>query len=311
MSLDAPKLKSTDLQHVEGKDESSLVGNYARYETFDALVKDVLNGVRAEWLVNKTTMDIFFTSLRSIYAMAKADRCINYCPSPRRLLTVFKAISPKDVKVIMTAQEPYSNLLDALGVAFASVAPSKCIPKIAQAINSCLHKYKHIDDVDVDYETRSAHYGTWLGRGVLLLNASFTVDEQKPGVIRPRRSHAIHWKDVVPAFLSLIPNPKKCVAVLFGDDAKQLYSSINITEIVKHVHPVARSGIQKSTDLTPFEELGFTRYNPKGYWEKIDVFTAINHRLKLLEMDPIDWRPARNRNEEGMEAKWKQMKGWD
>jgi uracil-DNA glycosylase len=167
-----------------------------------------------------------------------------------------KRLKPTDVKVIMSAQDPYTEERHADGRAFDSKA--RDCPLSAHRLNLNGIQYDHIlpkNEYVSDYSAQEA-------QGVLMPNISLTTK------VKESRAHASIWRGVMPCAFQLIP--KESVAVLLGADARSILSSLNSKEVVEHMHPAAR------TDEFMDE----------------DLFGKINASLGRLGFSPIDWNPG-------------------
>jgi len=230
--------------------------NYAALGSFEAFRSVVVEGVRPEWLSSTKFGHEFDLSLRMIFNMARRET-ERYLPSPQYILEPFKYLSPPDVRVIITAQDPYPRSQDAMGIAFHSL--SDYCPYSAKAINANLVKYGHIAEESAD----SADYRPWLRQGVLLTNVSLTTKEGKSG------EHAAPWKGVVRE--ALLMAPKKAVALMLGRDAKSIISTLSTVYKIEHAHPASRG----------------------GEFETRDIFGEVNADLVRLGYAPINWTPGR------------------
>lgn len=249
--------------------------NYAQFSPFKELYTVATRGVPKEWLIGEDGVstafnDEFKIALECIYDMSKEEAkkkedAHNYCPEPEYILEPFKWVLPhgvkprdglKNVKVIITAQDPYPRLNDAVGLAFHS--PSSRTPLSAKRIHENLVAFGHIPS---DTEP-VANYTSWTSQGVLLANRTFTTIEGTSG------AHSSVWKEVLDKALQMIS--KDSVAILLGDDAKSLVSVVPSKARILHSHPVARDA----------------DFNSK------DVFGLANIELKKMGLAPIDWTPG-------------------
>lgn len=239
--------------------------NYRSLSSFEALFAKTINGVRREWLEEMSPQEHvmrptkfcseFRTTLTCLYEAADHSH-ENFLPEPQFILEPFKWMKPRDVKVIITAQDPYPRRADAAGIAFHSLA--KSCPLSAKRINQNLIKYGHIPP---EYE-ESSDYRSWLSQGVLMTNVSLTTKEGESG------AHGAMWKGVIQCALQLVP--KDSVAVLFGENARAIMSTLNSRHKVEHVHPVARND---------------------EFFEK-DVFREVNDCLEKMGLQKILWIPG-------------------
>lgn len=238
--------------------------NYNSLGSPDALVATVFSGVNREWLEHTGPSGIpeptrFLTevekTLRCLYVMSKGSTA-NFVPAPSKVLEVFKLIRPQDVKVVITAQDPYPRMDQATGIAFH--ATGRYCPQSARQINANLIKYGHIPPQYAE----SSNYISWVKQGVLLINVSLTTEESRA------RAHSVVWKDVIAMALQLVP--KKSVAVLLGADARSAFASLASLQKVEHCHPASR----------------------QGEFLEMDVFGNTNAALIKLDLAPINWTPC-------------------
>jgi len=139
---------------------------------------------------------------------------------------IFNALilSPKDVKVVIIGQDPYSKLGDANGFSFSSNAENT--PAILKNIFTCLNR--------LGYETKSPNLFNWATQGVLLLNMSLTTK------INCKRSHCEYWHTFVCSLISEFSGSsrEKVHFLLWGNDAQKLESHIKGKHIIhKWTHP--------------------------------------------------------------------------
>lgn len=237
--------------------------NYRAYPTFGDLWIRATTGVQREWLLTADSKPTKFAeqfelSLHHIYNMAMHHQS-NYVPWPEEILTPMKRLKPRDVKVIMTAQDPYPEERHADGRAFDSKA--RDCPYSAHRLNQNGIKFGHIQPEN-EYVS---DYGAYEAQGVLMTNMSLTTEVGKS------RAHAAVWKGVMLCAFQLIP--KDSVAVLLGSDARSILSALNSKETVEHIHPAARTDEFMDEDL----------------YGKIDA------KLEKLHFRLIDWNPGHAR----------------
>jgi uracil DNA glycosylase len=234
--------------------------NYHSFPTFQGLLATALNGVQREWLEDDSQRPTRFrtdfeTTLRGLYISA-AHVTGNFLPEPAQILEPFKWMKPSQVKVIITAQDPYPRAQDAAGIAFHSLS-GKC-PLSARRINQNLIHFGHIPP----YLEELSDYRSWLSQGVLLTNVSLTTKE---GVYR---AHGAIWKGVIQLALQLVP--KESVALLLGQDAGSIMSTLTSKCKIEHAHPAARDDEFMSRD----------------------IFREVNECLVKMKLSPIDWIPG-------------------
>lgn len=129
-------------------------------------------------------------------------------PPARSIFAAFDATPFDDVKVVIVGQDPYHGPGQANGLAF-SVAPGQPFPPSLRNI---------FKEVSAETGAPTPAYGDlsrWARQGVLLLNASLTVEEHSP------KSHAgIGWEQLTDAAVeALNRNREGLVFMLWGSDA--------------------------------------------------------------------------------------------
>jgi uracil-DNA glycosylase len=111
---------------------------------------------------------------------------------PARVLHALE-LTPRDrVRVVILGQDPYHGPGQAEGLAF-SVPPGQKLPPSLRNIFKELHR-----DLGCPVPAHG-HLGAWARQGVLLLNASLTVEDGRPG------SHAKHgWEALTDAIVCAV-----------------------------------------------------------------------------------------------------------
>lgn len=178
------------------------------------------------------------------------------------LTDVFKAFdkcSFENTKVVILGQDPYHGAGQANGLSFSV---SKGI-KIPPSLRNIFKELK--DDVGVEYPGHG-DLSSWAEQGVLLLNATLTVEEGKPG------SHQkMGWEDFTDSVIEGISKHKKNVVfILWGAFAQQKEELINAERhcIIKSPHPSPFSARKGFFGSKPFSKTNaYLSENQKG---KID-----------------------------------------
>lgn len=221
--------------------------NYSRISSFDLLLKTTLYDVKNEWL-SETFGEKFSTSLNAIYSNSKFVTK-NFVPQPNNILEPFKKIIPQDVRVIIIGQDPYPRLWDTTGFAFHANGKKT---RSLEVIKSNLNKYNH--DMKNKWSLES-----WIKQKILLTNISLTTQEGLSG------AHFLIWNEVLKELLK--PLPKKSVALMFGEKAKELKNLLPCEVKIEYIHPAERS----------------------NEFDRRDVFGEVNNGLKSMGFDPINW----------------------
>lgn len=182
-------------------------------------------------------------------------------PSSKDIFNAFKYCPFENVKCVILGQDPYHGPNQAHGLSF-SVNEGVTIPPSLKNI------YKELkDDLNIDLPSHGCLIN-WAKQGVLLLNASLTVQAHKPN------SHKdIGWYDFTDKIISIL-NEKDVpvVFILWGAFARQkkdlIYNSNHL--ILESPHP------------SPFSaHNGFFGSKP---------FSKTNEFLIKNNITPIDWK---------------------
>ncbi|HIH2763767.1 MAG TPA: uracil-DNA glycosylase [Candidatus Azoamicus sp.] len=181
-------------------------------------------------------------------------------PSDDKIFDCFSATPFYKVKIVFIGQDPYCNFGQAHGLAF-SVLPGCKIP------SSLFNIYKELyNDLGIP-PSKNGYLIKWAEQGILLLNASLTVEEGKPG------SHFnIGWEVFTNAVVkALSSSGRKIIFVLFGKSAFEKIEAINCNKnlVITAAHPSPMSA-----------DKGFFGSRP---------FSKINFNLKLLKQQQINW----------------------
>jgi uracil-DNA glycosylase len=165
------------------------------------------------------------------------------------------------VKVVVIGQDPYHGAGQAHGLSF-SVKKGVTIPP------SLMNMYKELKaDLNIDHPGHG-YLAQWAEQGVLMLNASLTVEASKP------MSHAkIGWEQFTNAVIQTVSDKLDGVVfLLWGRFAQQKEALINTEKhfILKSAHP------------SPFSATsGFFGSRP---------FSETNKILKQEGKEPINWK---------------------
>ncbi len=201
----------------------------------------------------------YFESLTHFLKNEKLAGKIIY-PEGKAIFEAF-ALTPFDnVKVLILGQDPYHGKGQAHGLCFSVQHGVKPPP-------SLVNIFKEIkDDIGLEIPNHG-NLTQWAQQGVLLLNASLTVEDAKP------MSHAnIGWERFTDAVIRKVSEEKEGVVfILWGRFAQQKESLIDHSKhlILKAAHP------------SPF-----SAYN--GFFG-CKHFSKTNEYLCKQGKDPINW----------------------
>ena len=160
----------------------------------------------------------------------EAERAAGKTVSPAQESTfaAFAATAFADVKVVILGQDPYHGAGQAHGLSF-SVLPGQKIPPSLRNI------YKELQS-DLNLETPDhGCLDAWASAGVLLLNATMTVEQKKPG------SHQGQgWEQFTDAVIRCLSEKREhIVFMLWGNFAQSKAKLIDADRhlILKAAHP--------------------------------------------------------------------------
>lgn len=177
-------------------------------------------------------------------------------PPPKFIFRAFDLTPFDSVKVVILGQDPYHGEGQANGLAFA-VEPGIGLPPSLQNI------YKELkSDLGV-----GGNINNWAGQGVLLLNATLTVQANSPASHQNKG-----WEQFTDAVIKTLSDQKEnLVFILWGAYAQKKGAVIDVEKhlVIKSPHP------------SPFSaHTGFFGSQP---------FSKCNNYLSLFGENPIDW----------------------
>jgi uracil-DNA glycosylase len=187
----------------------------------------------------------------------------NSCYPPKELIfSAFDYCNYDNLKVVIIGQDPYHGEGEANGLCF-SVNDSVKIPpslrNIFREINS---------DFDRLLLPTSGNLERWAKQGVLLINATLTVQKDSPN------SHKhLNWNEFTDAIIKNISdNKKNIVFLLWGSFAQKKGSKIDRTKhlVLESGHPSPMSANQ-------------------GKWFGNKHFSKTNAYFKSKEIKEINW----------------------
>ena len=183
---------------------------------------------------------------------------IAYQPAGRHIFRAFQR-PLAEVRVLIVGQDPYPNPQHPIGLCFA------VNPEVRPLPASLVNIYKELEsDVGV---TPPAHgdLSAWSDQGVMLLNRVLTV---RPGASNSHKGKG--WEDVTACAIdALAARGGPLVAILWGNDAKNLQPRLGGVPAVTSVHPSPLSAHR-----------GFFGSKP---------FSKANALLEQQGAAPVDW----------------------
>lgn len=182
-------------------------------------------------------------------------------PPQSQIFSAFDYTSFHDVKVVIIGQDPYHGEGQANGLSF-SVANDVKIPPSLRNI------YKELKtDLGIE-ESVSGNLESWAKQGVLLLNATLTVEASNAGSHQKKG-----WEEFTDAVIKLLSEEKQnIVFILWGSYAQKKGVKIDRTKhlVIETAHP---------------SPLGAYR----GFWES-KPFSKTNEYLKSKNIQEINWK---------------------
>ena len=150
------------------------------------------------------------------------------CPAPKHVFRAFDECPFDEVKVVILGQDPYHGRGQANGLCFA-VSAGVSTPPSLQNI------FKELES-DLGHEvSRDADLSRWAKQGVLLLNATLTVNAGSPGSHQGKG-----WEQFTDAAIKKLNDEREhLVFILWGNYAKQKGAHIDRTKhlALESAHP--------------------------------------------------------------------------
>lgn len=201
-----------------------------------------------------------FKNIETFLAKEEADGKQVF-PTRSNIFSAFNFTPLADVKVVLIGQDPYHDDGQAHGLCF-SVLPGVKPPP------SLVNMYKELaTDVEGFQIPTHGYLESWARQGVLMLNATLTVEAHKPN------SHAkCGWQAFTDGVIQKLGNERSgLVFLLWGGFAQKKNKLINGSKhkIIECAHP---------------SPLSVTK------WWGCKTFSKCNDALKALGKAPIDWK---------------------
>lgn len=181
-------------------------------------------------------------------------------PPASRIFAAFNETPFESVKVVILGQDPYHGVAQANGLSF-SVSDGIRTPPSLQNI------YKEIQSDLKKNPPESGNLERWSRQGVLLLNATLTVESGKPGSHQNKG-----WEQFTDAVVKILNEKKQNVVfILWGAYAQKKGEHIDRAKhlVIESAHP------------SPFSaDKGFFGSRP---------FSQTNAYLVMHDLEPIEW----------------------
>ncbi|MHC5353812.1 uracil-DNA glycosylase [Myroides sp. LJL115] len=205
----------------------------------------------------------YFKDLQSFVKEQYAEKCVY--PKEENIYNALELTPFDKVKVVILGQDPYHGEFQANGLSF-SVNKGVKIPP------SLVNIYKELESDLGIRNVLNGDLSSWASQGVLLLNATLTVEQKKPG------SHQNKGWEILTDYIieQLSLQKQGIVFVLWGSYAQKKGRNIDTKKhlVIQSAHP---------SPLSVYR--GFYGSKP---------FSKINTYLQENAQTPIDWNiPSR------------------
>ena len=216
--------------------------------------------IRKQWkeVLKEEFEKEYFISLMNFISYEYKNKVVY--PEAKNIFNAFNLCSFNDTKVVIIGQDPYHQPNQAHGLCFSVLDPTPCPPSLKNI-------YKEIElDLGIEPPT-SNDLSRWAKQGVLLINATLTVEANKAGSHRNKG-----WEEFTDSVIKHLANEKKgIVFLLWGSYAQKKGEFIDETKhlVLKSVHPSPLSAYR-----------GFFGNNH---------FSKTNDYLISKGKEPIDW----------------------
>lgn len=210
-------------------------------------------------LLHKEFESTYFKNLVDFVKQAYQEKV---CYPPGKLIfNAFDRCSIDHLKVVLIGQDPYHGPNQANGLCF-SVNPGVTHPP------SLVNIFKEIEnDIKIPYPT-SGDLSGWADQGVLLLNATLTVEEHQAGSHQKKG-----WETFTDATIAAISRSKENVVfLLWGGYARKKKKLIDIDK-----HLVLESGHPSPLSAN------------RGYWFGNKHFSKTNDILVKNGKKALNW----------------------
>lgn len=182
-------------------------------------------------------------------------------PKVEDVFSAFNHCDFKNTKVVIIGQDPYHGKNQANGLCFSVQDGIKHPPSLVNILKELSDNYNTLYPA-------TGNLIAWAKQGVLLLNATLTVEESKPG------SHQKQgWEQFTDAVIQLISDRKEDVVfLLWGGFAQKKAKLIDVSK-----HHILTSGHPSPLSAN------------RGLWFGNQHFLKTNNYLRSKEISEIDW----------------------
>lgn len=219
-----------------------------------------------QWIKQKCWADVlntqrsepYFKELEDFVEQQYAKKCIY--PKESQIFNALELTPFDKVKVVILGQDPYHGEFQANGLSF-SVNKGVKIPP------SLVNIYKELESDLGIRNVLNGDLSSWASQGVLLLNATLTVEQKKPGSHQKKG-----WEVFTDYIIEQLSQQKQgIVFVLWGSYAQKKGRNIDVKKhlVIQSAHP---------SPLSVYR--GFYGSKP---------FSTINTYLQEKNKTPINW----------------------
>lgn len=200
----------------------------------------------------------YFSDLKKYLVGEKLKNKTIFPPGPK-IFSAFDHTSFEKLKVVILGQDPYHGPGQAHGLSFS-------VPKGIKPPPSLVNIFRELNtDLGIPIP-KNGNLEKWADQGVLLLNATLTVQANTPGSHQKKG-----WEQFTDAVIKTISEKKKGVVfLLWGNFAKKKAELIDTTKhfVLTAAHPSPLAG---------------------GAFFGCRHFSKTNELLKEQGLNPIDW----------------------
>ena len=207
----------------------------------------------------------YMLSLQEFLAAGQQQGAVIY-PPQSQWFAALNSTAFDQVKVVILGQDPYHGSGQAHGLCFSVLPNVKVPPSLANI-------YK---ELKFDLGVEPPNHGcltSWAEQGVLLLNATLTVEQGQAGSHQGKG-----WETFTDSIISKINDQRQGVIfMLWGSYAQKKASMIDARRhlVLQSVHPSPLSAY-------------------RGFFG-CGHFSQANHYLRSQELEPIDWQLPRHK----------------
>ena len=222
----------------------------------------MLHQLSSSWMHaigNEFEKEYFKNLMNTVDANYQTSVCY---PKKELIFSAFHHCDFEDIKIVIIGQDPYHGENEANGLCFSVNEGIKIPPSLRNIFREMNDDLEHV------FLPSSGNLENWAKQGVLLLNATLTVEQNKPG------SHQkIGWEIFTDAVVKAISEQKEHVVfMLWG-----AYAIKKGKNIEAHKHLILTSGHPSPLSAN------------QGKWFGNKHFSQSNAYLISVNKKPIEW----------------------